>query len=327
VHNAQTALAGANEFVGSSYLVPRLQYQDVENHARLRQDEETTKKIIDARLFKRYNTSSRFMDNDISTVASPACATSDGASDFIQHSHSTAIPESRSDAGTESSFGTIETASSGSDSRYHQQDSKEMELENQSRYQQVTKVGNSDGIIADRGASSPVNLVSEQFLKEKALNMDELRSACKTVTVKDLADDLVNDVNLVSADIRNFAGGINERMFALKEYVGRSNETGTESLSLLPKCQNLVPFDTEDVAIEVEYLDDNSIDDVDDDEDYDDPREDFGVCTAHVDQTIDDVDEALIKLRPTLTCMESPKTKREVKSPSYQQGLKRTQCV
>lgn len=323
LHHARTALAMGKES-SSGYSLPWLEHHVVDNRFRENQEQDTAEKVIDARLFKRYNTSSRFMDNDLSTVATPAGLTSDGASDFVQHSHSTVIPESRSDASAESSYGTLETVTSESDSRYQQQDSKEMESESDSRFQHASKMENRDGINTDQSVHSPTSLVSDQFLKEKALNMDELRSACKSVTVKDLADDLVDDVNQVSADIRNLAGGINDRMTALKEYVGRANETGSGSLSLLPKCQNLVPFDTEDVAIEVEYLDD-SIDEFD--EDDDDPRQDFGVCTARVDQTIEDVDEALVKLRPKLSCAESPSLPRSSVRKPGQPSLRRTQCV
>jgi hypothetical protein len=234
-----------------------------------------TKGTSQPRLSKRYNRSSRFMDNDLSSTAFASAvfaarpATVDATSDVILNSGSV--------VSAESSFVSLDSASTDSDIR----------LPAASEVNIDTKTKGS----AINFLKTAPSLVSKQFMQENTENVEHIHSVCKNVTVTDLANDLVGEVNQVSADLRKFATGFNDRMIAFRECVANTNAD-----SLYPKCKDLVPFDMEDVAIEVEYLDEDEADFVDD------PDDDFGMCTSHVDRTVYQVDDAI---RPSLACVNN----------------------
>lgn len=186
------------------------------------------------RLSNRYNTSSRFVQ-----PGSPA-RTKDTATFSLQESVEETV-------GTESlissyhSMGTLTTEWTENDSQYFRNKSKRREA-------------------LLKNLSQPSDVASDTFLSENATNFKSFRDACKNISFSDVASDIVGEFGLL--DFQTLAKRVNDKVS------GCMTEKTTKG------CTRLVPFDDEDVAIEVEYMegDSNSIED--------DPRRDFGVCAA-----------------------------------------------
>jgi hypothetical protein len=109
-----------------------------------------------------------------------------------------------------------------------------------------------------------------EVMEEKSVNMSS-NSAWDS--------DWVADVSMVSFDFNKIASAVDEQVAALRDFVGgQKRKTSKSNLTLpIPKAD---PMDVEDVAIEVEYVEDSD-DDVEEDEDYeDDPEADLRMCAA-----------------------------------------------
>lgn len=91
--------------------------------------------------------------------------------------------------------------------------------------------------------------------------------------------DWVNDVSMMAFDFNKIATVVDEKVAALRDFVGVSSTTKKQPRPNLDR--NLT--DVEDVAIEVEYVEDSyENDDVEDD----DPDEDLGACTSPLDNVV-----------------------------------------
>ncbi|GAX10295.1 hypothetical protein FisN_3Lh496 [Fistulifera solaris] len=123
-----------------------------------------------------------------------------------------------------SSYRTLETATSESESPWSKGHSK-------------------------RRATGPV---PEKFIDESAENMDNFQKAFESLGLSQIASDLAREVRLATLDISNLAKGMNETVKTFRA------PACTKSKALVPKED--APFD-EDVAIEVEYLEDYADDD------------------------------------------------------------------
>lgn len=137
---------------------------------------------------------------------------------------------------SESSMRTGDTASTESDSQYHTERRKKQELKNKSksklkpRARARVRYGSKTGIVP-----------SEQFLNENATNLEAFESACKTFGLLEMASDWAGELKLVGWE--SIAKEVNERASCVKERA--------------KACSDLNPFD-EDIAIEVEILDEES---------------------------------------------------------------------
>jgi hypothetical protein len=191
------------------------------------------------RLSTRYNTSSRFMDADVSTASVSAPGMTTDGSESV---------------GSSCCLQSMESVTSGSDSRYYTSD------KHTSDDQRATTKRRQ--LRANQVKGSPAQL------SEKSVNMS-------SQSVWDL------DGNMVSFDFKKLASAVDERVAALRDFVGGGSQTKAQKQSQpplkLPKPANL-PMDVEDVAIEVEYVEDSS--------DEDDPEADLGMCTAPLDNVI-----------------------------------------
>jgi hypothetical protein len=180
-----------------------------------------------ARLSTRYTTSSRFIDSDgQSTSVGTRRMVSEGAS--VEQS---VLPSASSES-LESSCLSLETGTTGSDSRYY--------------------AGNAKPQKEKRLQGNLFDQVEE---RSKPLNFHSRRSACENVSIKEIASDWVGDVSAASFDINRLATDVNEKVSALRRFCERQ-KTFKPGLKL-PKREDLVASPVEDVAIEVEYLDDS----------------------------------------------------------------------
>ena len=103
-------------------------------------------------------------------------------------------------------------------------------------------------------------------------------SACKSVdSVKEVASSFFpNSIDLNTFDFGKLASVVDEQFSALRDFVGVNSAEEQEKTKKrplkLPKRTGLDPFDVEDVAIEVEYVDDGSAEGGGDhDESFEDP--------------------------------------------------------
>lgn len=113
------------------------------------------------------------------------------------------------------------------------------------------------------------------------------REKCKPTAVKEIATDWVPSM---SFNIHKLASAMDKKVNALRDFAGdfvgngNSHCNTRQSLPIarslkLPKCDGL--SEVEDVAIEVEYVEDEE--EVDYDSDDDNPEEDLGFCTRPLD--------------------------------------------
>ncbi|GAX21704.1 hypothetical protein FisN_3Hh496 [Fistulifera solaris] len=159
-----------------------------------------------------YNTSSRFMEEEESELQS--------APPRVRKP----VEDDASVESGESSYRTLETATSESESPWSKGHSK-------------------------RRAAGPV---PEKFIDESAENMDNFQKAFESLGLSQIASDLAREVRLATLDISNLARGMNETVKTFR------TPACTKSKAMVPKED--APFD-EDVAIEVEYLEDYADDD------------------------------------------------------------------
>ncbi len=159
-----------------------------------------------------YNTSSRFMEGEESELQSAPPRVRKPVED-----------EASVESG-ESSYRTLETATSESESPWSKGHSK-------------------------RRTAGPV---PEKFIDESAENMDNFQKAFESLGLSQIASDLAREVRLATLDISNLAKGMNDTVKTFRA------PACTKSKAMVPKED--APFD-EDVVIEVEYLEDYADDD------------------------------------------------------------------
>jgi hypothetical protein len=191
------------------------------------------------RLSTKYNTSSRFVEDNKSGGAKRQ---------FLK------LTISRStDSGESSHYSSVDAATTDSESRY------------------ALEKSSSD---ASRGIANrrtrrlhPIEKAPDRRLKDdKSVNIESSQSGCESVvSVKDVASDWVP----ASFDINKLASAVDEKMTALRDYVGGTKKA-KPSLKI-PDRGNTNSLDVEDVAIEVEYVEED--DDEDDDSSDDSPQD------------------------------------------------------
>lgn len=113
--------------------------------------------------------------------------------------------------------------------------------------------------------------VSDEFVQSNSQNFEALQTACGAVTIKDVASDIVGELRSTlgsfSLGLLSTSGSASTK----NKKEGQSKIKAKQKRSTkLPK-QGEAPFD-EDIAIEVEYMDDS--------QDDDDPKQDLGMCAA-----------------------------------------------
>lgn len=231
----------------------------------------TPRKSDSARLFKRYHTASRFVEPGETPMTSPQGSVEIS---FTMQSMESSFPS----GGTATTESDSHFRSKGSDylsrasdfnSEYfsRESDSRVLSHESESHAPIVKKIEKKTK--SARRRSSPVGIASEQFLAESAANVDAFESACKGWSLKEIASDWVGEMQLVNLHFSQ----VNDKLNLVC-----SASTPSKA------CRDLVPFDEEDVAIEVEFMDEDSTiergdnnDDDEENEDGGDPRKDLGV--------------------------------------------------
>jgi hypothetical protein len=103
------------------------------------------------------------------------------------------------------------------------------------------------------------DMASDTFIKENASNIQACRGECETFSLYQVAADLSSEFRALGFD--KIAATVSE---TVKSCIGDRGE----------QCNDLNPFDDEDIAIELEYMGESI-----DDEDEDDPHNDFGLCS------------------------------------------------
>jgi len=213
-------------------------------------------KRMAAGMSTRYNTSSRFMDSDLSMTYSTPVAVDEPSLGDTATDH-----DSASD-----SYRTIESASS--DSRSYENDRRRT---SRNRRHQAKP---------EKAYKSSLGAVPENFLDESAGHMGSFTRAFESLGIKQIAADVAREVSNATVDITKLARGVNDSMKSLR------SEARTVGCKSLPKCDALDAYVGEDVAIEVEYLEDSVVE-------RDDPAADLGGHCTLVDEAVVDEEDLL----------------------------------
>jgi hypothetical protein len=104
--------------------------------------------------------------------------------------------------------------------------------------------------VSRRSLLRPSSVASEQFLAENAAHFNAFSSAYGRFSLRDIATDLAGEIKMLGFNTSNFASSLNNKIALCV------NETKKAK-----SCQELMGFDEEDIAIEVEFMED----DIDDD--------------------------------------------------------------
>ena len=182
------------------------------------------------RLATRYNTSARFIENDVSTSVPATAYDSDSAGSSCNESGTT----------------------SGSNSVYRQD-------------KRIVQAAAKD---LSKRRKHPLKDPPGQLSKDKSVNLS---------SHSNWDSDWGGNASMVSMDFDKFVSVVDEQVAAFRDFVGVLTKAKGKSKFRKPAAAN-VPADVEDVAIEVEYVED-SFDD-------DDPKVDLGVCTAPMDDMV-----------------------------------------
>jgi len=193
------------------------------------------------RLSHRYNTASRFMDPRKHKSHRQSAVSQQGST---EQSYGESL---------ESSFHSLDTGTTESDSHCV------------SQFSDGSRAVYNNARNGRRSASTPT-IASDKFLSANASNFDAFQRACKGFSLREIASDWAGEINLLGLD--KIASQVNEK-------IKKVSETGPKN------CAALRAFDDEDVAIEVEFMEEDS-EFIDDEED--DPHDDDGgICATIMD--------------------------------------------
>lgn len=218
-------------------------------------DETETMTRQRAGLSSRYTTSARFMDQNTEPTMSPPPSTksvpmlayssfapastkSAPASSGIKSFSGTFSGDSQDTRGSSEDFRSMSSQTSRNDSSYH--------TSRQSMTGTMNSVSHSHDVRSSHG-------IHDDFVSESAYSYDALRNAYSTMTFGQLAADFAGEVSnaLNLGKIQN----------DVKKVFGTGKETSTKKVKRGFACADLVPYDEEDVAIEVEYMEDSVYED------------------------------------------------------------------
>jgi hypothetical protein len=213
----------------------------------------------------RYIASSRFIENDRNAQNAPTNCDARSLEESIESG--------------ESSFHTQETASTESDSRYYD-----------SSQAPPIRGRTTQKVRAPRERSKSLEAVPEQFMDESAANMEVFKKAFESVSLAQIASDWAGEVSMAGFDLKTLANNVNR---TVQSFQGGKKGWST-SRSML-RGKDAVPFDEEDVAIEVEYLEDSASVGGDT---LDDPATDLGGICAFVDGAVGLDDDTTVGIWP-----------------------------
>lgn len=175
----------------------------------------------------RYTSQSRYMAENES-----------GANPYLQNDM-LSVEDTVSVGSAGSSFRTQETVSSESDAG--------TQVSDPGARRPITRVRRKSGDGGDHSA------VSDDFVDESAMNMQVLAQAFSSVGLSQIAADWAGEVKNAGIDLTKMANEKVQQSF-------KKSKSWTDSTPFPCKREVLGPFDEEDVAIEVEYLDDSEKD-------------------------------------------------------------------
>ena len=258
----------------NSTVMPHLQMKDTVEpvHARTKtrqvlhmvgeNESPASKMRREAGFATKYQTSSRFIETDIGGP---------NARNVNTHPDAVSVEDTMSMGSATSSFRTPETGSTGSVT------GSESYVPSFGRDRDTRS---RKARISDRDGKSVATLetVPDEFIDESSSNMDVFKRAFESVGLAQIASDWAGEVTMAGLDITRLAKNMNSRVQSFK---------GGKKWAAPGSCTHRgdVPFDEEDVAIEVEYLEDSVVD-VSFEEDTHNIR-DLGGC-ALVDDAVED---------------------------------------
>lgn len=193
------------------------------------------------RLETRYNKSSRFLE--------PSQVTINAETENLEALQPRKVPaeQNYTHNSTGSSVQSVDSGSDESDTRGTAQSRRKA-----TRKRKMPR----------RSLLQASSVASEQFLAENAANFDAFSTAYRRFSLRDIANDLAGEIKMLSFNTSSFASSVNSKIALCV------NETKKAK-----NCQGFMGFDEEDVAIEVEFMEDeldddptNSIEDEEDDE-------------------------------------------------------------
>lgn len=182
------------------------------------------------RLETRYNKASRFLDS----TQAHSNQESENQEPVLQPQGS-AEPSCAVES-TESSYQSAESATDESDSKAR----RPVKSRRAKKMSSKTRKN-------DRKPCSPSpGVASDKFLAEHAAHFDAFKSAAKHFSFRDIASDWAGEMKMLGFDTQNFATSVNNKIALCV------NETKKAK-----SCHELMGFDEEDVAIEVEFMEED----------------------------------------------------------------------
>jgi hypothetical protein len=94
------------------------------------------------------------------------------------------------------------------------------------------------------------SVASEQFLAENAAHFNAFSTAYRRFSLRDIATDLAGEIKMLSFNTSSFASTVNSKIALCVTETKKAKN-----------CQGFMGFDDEDVAIEVEFMEDELDDD------------------------------------------------------------------
>ena len=132
--------------------------------------------------------------------------------------------------------------------------------------------------------------VPKQFIDESAANMGMLQKAFESVSLAQIASDWAGDMSMAGLDIKKIADDMGSTVRSLQQSAGAKKWPTTTRRYKRKGATEDAPFDEEDVAIEVEYLEESQ---GGTEGSFDDPMADLGICAlADTAVGLEDEDDA-----------------------------------
>lgn len=224
-------------------------------------DETETMTRQRAGLSSRYTTSARFIDNNAEAMSPPPptsrSAPGNGFSTYGPESTKSAPPasggnvfsgtfsnDSQDTRGSSEGFRSMSSQISKNDSSYH------TSRQSVASRHSLTMASTSQDVRSNHG-------IHDDFVAESAYSYDALRNAYSTMTFGQLAADFAGEVSN-ALNLKKIQHDV-KKVFETSEEITSTSSPRQQKRGF--GCADLVPYDEEDVAIEVEYMEDSVYDD------------------------------------------------------------------